>query len=217
MTGLRILGAAAMLASALIASARDGAAGDPEARLMRAVLSQRQLPEPGTGKSLYRQLSAPGVSAGRNWQNSYNRYGYRPSGFWPADVAAGVVAGAVGTAAAIATAPFRDAYAYYGNSSDDTYAYYGDRPMSRRSACGLQSGATYMGRTAAGIRAEHARGESKGGRKRPPFSCLVDKRARGSGPLRSSLVFDRPKIERHPAQPFRRSADPFNFAGLAQR
>ena len=35
------------------------------------------------------------------------------SGFWPADVAAGVVGGAVGTAGAIATAPFRgDVYAY---------------------------------------------------------------------------------------------------------
>lgn len=35
------------------------------------------------------------------------------SGFWPADVAAGVVGGAIGTAGAIATAPFRgDAYAY---------------------------------------------------------------------------------------------------------
>jgi hypothetical protein len=36
----------------------------------------------------------------------------RDSGFWPADVAAGVV-GAIGTAGAIATAPFRDErYAY---------------------------------------------------------------------------------------------------------
>jgi hypothetical protein len=38
-------------------------------------------------------------------QNSYNRMDDRQSGFWPADVAAGVVGGAVGTAAAIATAP----------------------------------------------------------------------------------------------------------------
>ena len=35
------------------------------------------------------------------------------SGFWPGDVAAGVVGGAIGTAGAIATAPFRnDVYAY---------------------------------------------------------------------------------------------------------
>ena len=39
----------------------------------------------------------------RAWRNSYNRYDN--SGFWPADAAAGVVGGAVGTAAAIATAP----------------------------------------------------------------------------------------------------------------
>src|SRR5260370_38473960 len=36
------------------------------------------------------------------------------TGFWPADVAAGVVGSAIGTAGAIATAPFRgDSYAYY--------------------------------------------------------------------------------------------------------
>jgi hypothetical protein len=40
----------------------------------------------------------------RTWQNSYNRWD--DSGFWPGNVAAGVVGGAVGTAAAIATAPF---------------------------------------------------------------------------------------------------------------
>jgi hypothetical protein len=39
----------------------------------------------------------------RNWERSYNRYDNR--GFWPGDVAAGVVGGAVGTAAAIATSP----------------------------------------------------------------------------------------------------------------
>ena len=72
-------------------------------------------------------------------------YGYRPSTFLPADIAAGVVVGTVGTAAAIASVPYRDSYAYYGDSSDDTYAYYNDRPISRRSTCGLQSGATYMG------------------------------------------------------------------------
>jgi hypothetical protein len=40
-------------------------------------------------------------------------YHQRSSGFWPADVAAGVVGGAIGTAGAIATAPFRsDVHAY---------------------------------------------------------------------------------------------------------
>ena len=46
-----------------------------------------------------------------DWQNSYNRWDGRDS-FWPGDVAAGVVGGAVGTAAAIATAPIGgEAYA----------------------------------------------------------------------------------------------------------
>jgi hypothetical protein len=49
---------------------------------------------------------------------------HRQSGFWPGDVAAGVVGGAIGTAGAIATAPFRsDTYAY----NDGYYGrgYYG--------------------------------------------------------------------------------------------
>ena len=46
------------------------------------------------------------------------------NGFWPGEVAAGIVGGAIGTAGAIATAPFRnDAYAY----NDGYYGrrYYG--------------------------------------------------------------------------------------------
>jgi hypothetical protein len=41
----------------------------------------------------------------RRWRNSYNRWDDN-SGFRPGDVAAGVVGGAVGTAAAVATYPF---------------------------------------------------------------------------------------------------------------
>jgi hypothetical protein len=48
---------------------------------------------------------------------------YRDSGFWPAYVAAGVAGGAIGTAGAIATAPFRDTYAY--NDGYYGYRYYG--------------------------------------------------------------------------------------------
>jgi hypothetical protein len=55
----------------------------------------------------------------------YRHHAYRyDSGFWPADVAAGIVGGAIGTAGAIATAPFRgDAYAY-----NDGYYYGGYGP-----------------------------------------------------------------------------------------
>ena len=54
----------------------------------------------------------------------YGYYGrYDRSGFWPADVAAGIVGGAIGTAGAIATAPFRaDAYDGYGPYSASGFA-----------------------------------------------------------------------------------------------
>lgn len=66
--------------------------------------------------------------------HAYDRHDVRhDNGFWPADVAAGVVGGAVGAAGAIATAPFRnDTYApdRYGYNDryayNDTYAYDND-------------------------------------------------------------------------------------------
>src|SRR4051812_40104315 len=58
---------------------------------------------PYTG-SYQRQIYQDQAYRDRTWQNSYNRTDDN-SGFWPADVAAGVVGGAVGTAAAIAAHP----------------------------------------------------------------------------------------------------------------
>jgi hypothetical protein len=60
----------------------------------------------------------------------------RHSEFWPGDVAAGVVGGAIGTAGAIATAPFRySGYAYNG--------HYGPYGHSGGFVC--QPGATFIG------------------------------------------------------------------------
>jgi hypothetical protein len=51
------------------------------------------------------------------WNNTWNN-GWRESrGFWPGEVAAGVVGGAEGAAGAIASAPFR------GYRNNDSYAY----------------------------------------------------------------------------------------------
>ncbi|MES2195686.1 MAG: hypothetical protein V4517_14805 [Pseudomonadota bacterium] len=83
-------------------------------------------------------------------QHAMHRGGYshhHGGGFWPGAVAAGVVGGAIGTAAAIASSPYRGSRAYYGNGPeyqyDDSYAYYGNqRGMT---TCGVQSYATYMG------------------------------------------------------------------------
>ena len=40
------------------------------------------------------------------YRQTYGNYEYRGTGFWPGDVAAGIVGGAIGTAGAIAAAPF---------------------------------------------------------------------------------------------------------------
>jgi hypothetical protein len=118
----RLLGAAAILTAAIATPS----------------MAQEAMQEPGA----YAQAHP--------WASDYH-YRYGRSGFWPADVAAGVVGGAIGAAGAIATAPFRDSYAYdsyayYGGSApyDDSYAYY-DRPLRYRTTCGLQPGATYLG------------------------------------------------------------------------
>jgi hypothetical protein len=124
MTKARVLGAAAIVAAAIATPA----------------MAQEGIQEPGA----YAQAHP--------WASDYHYYRYGPSGFWPADVAAGVVGGAIGAAGAIASAPFRvsdpyyDSYAYYGGSVpyDDSYAYYGRRPYPR-TTCGLQLGATYLG------------------------------------------------------------------------
>jgi hypothetical protein len=107
MTKSRLLGAAAILAAVIATPA----------------MAQPAMQEPGA----YAQHHP--------WANDYD-YRYGPSGFWPGDVAADVVVGAIGTADAIATAPFR---------GSDSYAYYGGRPAGRRTTCGLQPDATYLG------------------------------------------------------------------------
>jgi hypothetical protein len=76
MTRMKILGAAAIVASVLTS--------------------------PAMAQQTYRDH---GVRHDRNWQNSYNRTQDRDTGFWPAEAAAGIVGGAVGTAAAIASPP----------------------------------------------------------------------------------------------------------------
>jgi hypothetical protein len=116
MTKLKILSAAALLAAAIATPA----------------MAQQAVQEPGA----YRQAHP--------WANDYH-YRYGHPGFWPGDVAAGVVGGAIVATDAIVTAPYRDSYAYYGapREYDDSYAYYGNRPA--RTTCGLQPGATFMG------------------------------------------------------------------------
>jgi hypothetical protein len=134
MTKSGLIGAAAMLAAVIATPA----------------LAQEAIQEPGA----YAQAHP--------WANDYYYgYGYGRSGFWPGELAADVIGGAIGTADAIVSAPFRsgDSYAYYGGRRTyddpyayepdayygDSYGYYGGRPLHRRTTCGLQPGATFMG------------------------------------------------------------------------
>src|ERR1700704_3173584 len=121
MTKLKILGAAVVLSSALASP----------------VMAQQVIYNPGYCSQFYPNANCQNKGPGNpytgdyqrrtNYRNSANRldnngwndnrWDRRDSGFWPGDVAAGVVGGAVGTAGAIATAPFRgsESYAYYDN------------------------------------------------------------------------------------------------------
>jgi hypothetical protein len=141
MTLLKLLGTAAVLSSALASP----------------VMAQQVITNPGYCAQFYPNANCQNTGPnnpytgdyqrraayranpnGRNnngndgWHDSWNDNRWNNSGFWPGDVAAGVVGGAVGTAGAIATAPFRsNSYAYYGgggwrpgeyNPNSDNYA-----------------------------------------------------------------------------------------------
>jgi hypothetical protein len=123
MTKLGLFGAAAVILSPALAS---------------PVMAQEVIYNPGYCAQFYPNANCENKGPGNPYTGDYqrrtfyrsgyagwndNRWDRRyDSGFWPADVAAGVVGGAIGTAGAIATAPFRrDSYAYY---NDDSYGYY---------------------------------------------------------------------------------------------
>jgi hypothetical protein len=119
MTKLRLLGAAALILSSPLAS---------------PVMAQEVIYSPGHCAQFYPNANCQNKGPGNPYtgdyqrrtayQNSYRR-DRRDSGFWPGDVAADVVAGTIGTAGAIATAPFRsDSYAY-DNGYRGGYGQYG--------------------------------------------------------------------------------------------
>jgi hypothetical protein len=140
MTNFRHLGVAAILVAAL--------AGPAAAQ---TVISSN----PYAGTSQYGQdVAYRGDRRGWNdgWHDSWNDQRWnRDSGFWPADVAAGVVGGAIGTAGAIATAPFqRDSYAYdndgySGGYDNDGYRGGYDRSWAARNGFVCQPGTWFKG------------------------------------------------------------------------
>jgi hypothetical protein len=82
------------------------------------------------------------------WHDSWNdnRWDRHDSGFWPGDVAADVVGGAIGTAGAIATAPFRDnSYAYYNDGYYNSYNGWPHQSYAQRNGLACQPGAWFKG------------------------------------------------------------------------
>ena len=72
-------------------------------------------------------------------QQDTARVYHRDNAFWPGEAAAGVVGGAIGTAGAIATAPFRnDTYAY-------NDGYYGHRMYRSANGFVCEPGTTFRG------------------------------------------------------------------------
>ena len=129
----------------------------------------------------------------------------RQTGFWPADAAAGVAGAAIGTAGAIATAPFRgDSNAYYNNGNRGWSQSYAER-----NGFVCQPGTWFRGEDG---RRHHlpVNGSvdvcEKGGREAVFFvPARPQKNLSTAGPLRASLVFDRPNDQRISSVP-----DPFN-------
>ena len=128
MTKLKLLGAAVALSTALATPA----------------LAQQVIYNPGYCAQFYPNANCQNLGPGNPYtgsyqrgaayRSSYNRWdddrrSHRRTGFWPGDVAAGVAGAAIGTAGAIATAPFRgaDSYAYYNNGNRGWSQSYAER------------------------------------------------------------------------------------------
>jgi hypothetical protein len=113
MTKSKILAAAAILASTLASPAMaQQVIYDPGycAQFYPNADCQNRGPgSPYYGGGYQSQAYRDQAYQDRAWRDSYNRQDNNDS-FWPGDVAAGVVGGAVGTAA-IATSPIGDEYA----------------------------------------------------------------------------------------------------------
>lgn len=112
---IKLLGATAVAATMLAGSAMAQAVvtnpGRCSAQFPNANCQNLGPGNPYTDSGYRHRRASYGQTSG-GWNNDWNR---SRTGFWPTDVAAGVAGAAIGTAGAIATAPFR--------AWDNSYAY----------------------------------------------------------------------------------------------
>lgn len=127
---IKLLGATAIAATMLAGSAMAQAVvnepGRCSAQFPNANCQNLGPGNPYTDRG-YRHRRVSYRQTNGDWNNDWNR---SRTGFWPTDVAAGVAGAAIGTAGAIASAPFRawdNSYAYdnrgWDNRGWDTRSY----------------------------------------------------------------------------------------------
>ncbi|KYG98923.1 hypothetical protein [Bradyrhizobium sp. DOA1] len=113
---IKLLGATAIAATMLAGSAMAQAVvtnpGRCSAQFPNANCQNLGPGNPYTDSNYRNRRAAYRQANSGDWNNDWNR---SRTGFWPTDVATGVAGAAIGTAGAIATAPFR--------GLDNSYAY----------------------------------------------------------------------------------------------
>jgi hypothetical protein len=153
MIHLKLLGAAAVLSSALASpTMAQQVVTNPGycAQFYPNANCQNKGPDsPYTG-DYQRRLAyenGPYKYGKGDWTESYNDNRWNnDSGFWPGDVAVGVVGGAIGTAGAVATAPFRgSSYAYYDGRSWRPSEYSPNSGYGARNGFVCQPGTWFKG------------------------------------------------------------------------
>lgn len=106
--------------------------------------AQRAVQYPGACSQMYPNADCRGYNMNSPYNGTYQaRRDYRESNaFWPGDVAAGVVGGAIGAAGAIATAPFESGYQQdYGWNQP----YGWNESYAKRNGFVCQPGSTFRG------------------------------------------------------------------------
>jgi hypothetical protein len=88
------------------------------AAAVAAVLVTPAMAQQSVAKHGWSANNRPYVSDQQRQADWRRQRAYDANAFWPGDLAVGVVAGALGTAGAIAATPFGGTYGYY----DDSYA-----------------------------------------------------------------------------------------------
>lgn len=134
-TRLTVLGAAAIIASAMASPATAWQSSKNRGAANAHASSHHRTHVVYRGTNRYADTNAA-WNTGPNYDRRYQ------SGFWPADVAAGVVGGAAATAGAIATAPFRAADSYAWNNG---YRSWDNRSYAQRNGFVCTPGGWFKG------------------------------------------------------------------------